>query len=478
MSTFETTPPSSPPNQPPEAPPTREASHAVYRRSPISRLLGSVSGYGGDGTNRHEARRAAAGGLLLLMTASMALGSGSLFAHDLVKLDWPFALAVGVFWGVLVFSFDRYIIIALDDARGTRRLVTGLLRLAMAALLGFVVAEPFVLRVFDTEVAEQLASTNETAWQDAQKQIAANDDYGIKAQKTAQAEVDRLQLLAAADGPNQAAVDEDAAVVRLQKEYDDAVAAANAQNKLVSCEDKGSCGTGQAGAGPEWERKKAVLDQLWQDAAGVKAELQKARDDAAKQSASMVEKAAVDARRALPAAKADLTKIKHDRAEALVTRKDAIYNAQGLGAQMHALDQLKEHNSSIRLEWMLITLLLVVVDTSAVGLKLMQPESTSSQIAAIENATAIAQAELRRDHEVRVTEADLVADAEAHAADRDLFGGIQDDLRQQAADESRAQAEDTVRLGPRRIFQQVHDEFGERLDGRYRPGRRGPAQSA
>ncbi len=99
-------------------------------------------------------------GMGVLLTASFG-GASAAFAvsfvlHAPVTRLWP----VAVFWGLTLANIDRLLLLI---TASKSRLLAMLPRLAISALLGFLIAEPLTLRIFQPEINAQVAITRQQA---------------------------------------------------------------------------------------------------------------------------------------------------------------------------------------------------------------------------------------------------------------------------------------------------------------------------
>ena len=112
------------------------------------------------------AKYAGIGGTILF-TALMAMLSGG-YALYTVFDNPQTAIAFGVFWGLLIFNLDRFIVNTMySDGKVTiswREFYSGLPRIIMAIFLGIVISTPLELRIFESEIDVRIA-------EDAQKKI-------------------------------------------------------------------------------------------------------------------------------------------------------------------------------------------------------------------------------------------------------------------------------------------------------------------
>lgn len=108
------------------------------------------------------AKYAGIGGTILF-TALMAMLSGG-YALYFVFDSVPKAIAFGVFWGMLIFNLDRFIVNTMySDGKVTiswRELSSGLPRIIMAIFLGIVISTPLEMKIFEDRINSQLIKDN------------------------------------------------------------------------------------------------------------------------------------------------------------------------------------------------------------------------------------------------------------------------------------------------------------------------------
>lgn len=95
----------------------------------------------------------------ILFTALMAALSGG-YALNFVFKDTIIAIAFGIFWGLLIFNLDRFIVNTMySDGKYTiswAELKSGLPRIIMAIFLGIVISTPLELKIFFKEIDTQM----------------------------------------------------------------------------------------------------------------------------------------------------------------------------------------------------------------------------------------------------------------------------------------------------------------------------------
>src|SRR3954452_19821139 len=105
-----------------------------------------------------RARFVALGGVLL-STGALAVLSAAFAVHMALGVWWPFALLVGAFWGLVIVNLDRMLLVGMaHDSSVKRNAILAVPRIALALVLGTVIATPLTLQVFHREIDTQLVT--------------------------------------------------------------------------------------------------------------------------------------------------------------------------------------------------------------------------------------------------------------------------------------------------------------------------------
>ena len=108
------------------------------------------------------AKYAGIGGTIFF-TALMAMLSGG-YAMYFVFENVATAIAFGIFWGMLIFNLDRFIVNTMySDGKVTiswREFYCGLPRIIMAIFLGIVISTPLEMKIFEDRINSQLVQDN------------------------------------------------------------------------------------------------------------------------------------------------------------------------------------------------------------------------------------------------------------------------------------------------------------------------------
>lgn len=118
-------------------------------------------------------------GSTLLLTAILASLSGGYAIYSTFQ-SIPISIIIGAFWGVVIFSLDRYIVTSIDK-KGVwwNQLLTAFPRLLMAFVLAITISKPLELRLFQDavnksmgEISDASISGCETDWNNERDKLA------------------------------------------------------------------------------------------------------------------------------------------------------------------------------------------------------------------------------------------------------------------------------------------------------------------
>jgi len=349
------------------------------------------------------------------------------------------AVPLAIVWAAIIFNLDRFLTSTMTSTRSVGKLLAlALPRVAMAAVIGFLVAEPLVLQVFHNDIAREVASTNIT--QSQSDQAALEEGPEKKALDAASARVTALENQAAT-GVVAGTESGSATTAAAQATVDDLTAKMAEQQKtidaaraLYQCELTGEgagtvpgC-TGVNGQGSSSEAARAQLAQAQQTYDGLAAQLRTANDDLAAAEAAARENTSASeatnrqqAKDQLPAAQ----KTYEDALAAYNARADAVAQgnagAVGLLSQITGLNRLGEKEPAIFWAHWLIAALFFMIELLPVIVKVLTSwgePSLYERTAAIRKQVELDRvtAEGFRDRAAIVTTADAAASAPGTAA--------------------------------------------------------------
>lgn len=263
------------------------------------------------------AKYAGIGGTILF-TALMAVLSGG-YALYFVFESVPKAIAFGIFWGMLIFNLDRFIVNTMySDGKVTiswREFYSGLPRIIMAVFLGIVISTPLEMKIFEDRINSQLVKDNIERTNASREKV----NEGIKTLS------DRRNLL---EGQ--------------QKEIQDRLAKANEELKKES---EGSAFSGKAGHGQIYkdkeEHRNAIMNELqaWNEAH--KNELEDLKGQ---------------------------IKINRDKGNADIAKGN---EEDGFCVRYEAFSNVKKSNLALNIVSIVIMLLFIIIETAPTFFKMM-----------------------------------------------------------------------------------------------------------
>jgi len=115
-------------------------------------------------------------GLLLLIPSLFAFISAGYWLSTVFEnssMKWLIVVLGGLFWSFTIFSLDRFLVMTTKKSENILRdlcSISVVSRLALAVLLGFVIAHPLVLKMFEPNLKEILFQQKEVAVQKISKE--------------------------------------------------------------------------------------------------------------------------------------------------------------------------------------------------------------------------------------------------------------------------------------------------------------------
>jgi hypothetical protein len=327
-------------------------------------------------------------GWVILITSGMAVVSMWFALTSALGVHAYAALPLALLWGLVIMGIDRWLVTSLPYDR-TRKWFIAAPRLALAILLGSLISTPIVLRVFQSEINNQISVIKQ---ENAANFIASQQRSTVQ-QQVAKWQATVTNLNKVIDSGGQAPINpgSDPTVQGLTKQMNAAQAQANKDYTEWKCELYGGhCGAPK-GNGPlaqathrRYQADLAQVSALQTRIKGRESALQ-ANDQASQQIRLQ------QAQQQLPEAKAQLT-LAQNRETALANGFDATNEStNGLLIRLQALDQLTAKGGSLSVVRWLLFLLFLVIEVLPVMVKLLTPPGQYEAILRTAN-----QHELRR----------------------------------------------------------------------------------
>jgi hypothetical protein len=299
------------------------------------------------------------------------------------------AVPLAIVWALIIFNLDRFLTSTMTSTRNVWRLVgLAIPRIVMAAIIGFVVAEPLVLQIFHNDIAREVASTNITQAQSDQDALETGPEKkALDAASDRVAELENQAATGIVAGTDSSSASESAA----QATIDDVTAKMTAQQAVIDqarvlyqCELTGEgagtvpgC-TGVNGEGASSDAAKAQLAEAQQTYDALAAQLRTANEELAAAGTSAKENTTASETQNREEAKSQLPAARDSYETAL-----AAYNARaesvasgnagaiGLLSQISGLNRLSEKEPTILWAHILIAALFFMIELLPVLVKVL-----------------------------------------------------------------------------------------------------------
>jgi hypothetical protein len=357
---------------------------------------------------------------VLLTTAALAVVSMTFALHDGVKAPLAPSVILGAAWGVVILNLDRFLVLSMGSTRDRKRLVfITLPRVALAVVLALVVSTPLVLRIFASDINQQLfvmqqqESRSEAALearsgeqqQASQVETKINTDQGIlnghlpqsitsPQLQSAQAQVSKLQKQASSD-------------------YQAEVTAHEAwQCELTGQNCEGS--SGKVGDGPRAQAKYLEYEQDVKNYNSVESQLTAAQaaDKSAQSSfngdlSSRVQQVEAAARQALPGLQSEYQKLEAGLQATAANGRKVNEDNTGILAQLQALSDASAASPSLEAARLAVLLLFFLIEILPVTVKFLLnigPPSAYEVVAKLREDELIDAASTRRVENRRIGE--------------------------------------------------------------------------
>ncbi len=376
---------------------------------------------------------------VLLTTAGLAVVSMTFALHDGVKAPLAPSVILGLLWGVVILNLDRFLVLSMGSTRDRKRLVLITLpRLALAVLLALVISTPLVLRIFQSDINQQLFIMQQ---QESRREASLEAASGEQQQANqVEAQIDTDQGILNGHLPQTITSPQlqsaQTQVSKLQKEAQSDFQAEVTAREAWQCElDGQSCegSSGKVGDGPRAQAKYLEYQHDLNTYDTVESELSTAQatEKTAQQSftgdlASRVQQVKAAARQALPGLQREHAGLEAGlQATAAAGRKLNDANT-GILAQLQALSDASAASPSLETARLAVLLLFFLIEILPVGVKFLLnigPPSAYEVVAKLREDELVDAAHTRRVESRRIGESrsqariSLAADMQQKRAD-------------------------------------------------------------
>jgi hypothetical protein len=310
-------------------------------------------------------------GWAILITSGIAAVSMWFALANALGLSPVLALPLALLWGLVIMGIDRWLITSMPP-RGSWRWAAAVPRLLLAFLLGTIISTPIVLRIFQTEINNEIALIDT---QQANAYLASQQNSQISAKVNYwQAQVTNLENVINSRGQTPLDFSADPQILSLTKQLDTWLGLEQTYYDQWQCQLYGIAPNGlrcKPGNGPLAQNSHGAYEQAKEQVATITSEIT-ARKTAL--SSNSVQAAAIrlqEAQNALPQAQAELRSYRNQQ-DNLRNQYESTLPRNGLLIRLQALGQLSSGDFTVAMARFLIFLLFLVIECLPVTVKLMQ----------------------------------------------------------------------------------------------------------
>ena len=278
----------------------------------------------------------------ILTTAVMASLSATYAFYVSMQPPVLVAVLLGLLWGAGILNLDRWIVNSTKRQGNVFKDIGMFLpRLLLALVIGAVISEPFVLRIFNSEIQSELQ-----VMQDEQKSAFATawlQDPRYLTLLKQQGQVATMSTQLATGVPTDAVVD-NPLVKSLTAQLATVDTRLAEADKAVSCEGVGTCGSGTAGAGPVFKANQERSSRLQAQRSQLAAQLDAATTKASSQAATVATLTGPARHAQLDQLERAVALAQEQRSRDVATFTSRVTHGDGLLSRIEALDRLgKQH---------------------------------------------------------------------------------------------------------------------------------------
>jgi len=317
-------------------------------------------------------------GWAILITCGMATISMWFALVNAMGFSPLVSLPVAVLWGLIIMGIDRWLVTSMP-LDGKRKLLIAAPRLALAILLGSLISTPIVLRIFESEINNQISvikAQNEATFLNSTQHSAIQGRI-----TTWQNAVNNYETVIDSKGSAPINPATDPTVVGLTSQLKTARSNATTDYNAWQCQLYGgtSCHAPN-GNGPlaQASHQRYLNDEA--QVANLTQEIQQREQALQTTNASSQASRLEQAQKALPTAEAQLNAAQAEENSLTDNFQNTNNATNGLLIRLKALDQLSAGSSTLQAARILLFLLFLVIEILPVTVKLLQPKGNYEEI--------------------------------------------------------------------------------------------------
>lgn len=305
------------------------------------------------------AKYAGIGGTILF-TALMAMLSGG-YAIYTVFDSTIVAICFGIFWGLLIFNLDRFMVNTMYSD-GTHKITFeefkgGIPRLILAIFLGIVISTPIEMRIFDDKIQSQLLIDQGKVSDDVK--IANESLYNERTRLSELRSTYEVKLTELRNGDTNGY---SSRITTIEKSLEEA------ENRLYN-ETNGTGITQKKGYGPAAKQLQEQVDRLRSDLKELKEQerIEKSKNQ------EFIEKEIINTQTYIDDIDRQLREITEQIAQKEKEKEKATKALKGFTARLNAMSEVTEYSKNPMLYWarVMIMLLFITIEIIPTLFKMM-----------------------------------------------------------------------------------------------------------
>jgi hypothetical protein len=324
--------------------------------------------------------------IVLLTTSGIGTLSMMFALHDGVGTPLAVAIIGGLVWGFIILNLDRFLVLSMGHTRDWKRLLLmALPRLALAAVISTVVAAPLTLRIFASDIKNEMVQVNADESKQVAKEQLQTGPATQAASTFAKINTDKQILAGHLQGTvsNPEVTFWQNKVDTLTAQVHQAQTAMDKAQAAYQCELDGSgphCegASNLEGDGPIAQLKKTEFNQAQQKFQSLNTQLQSAQQHLAT-AQSAAEKASnqtlrqqkSEAKAALPGLEKQYSQLEAQLKQNEHQAQDAVQGNTGILAQLQDLSAAGAKNPMLSVAQWVVTLLFFCIEILPVMVKVL-----------------------------------------------------------------------------------------------------------
>jgi hypothetical protein len=324
--------------------------------------------------------------IVLLTTSGIGTLSMMFALHDGVGTALAVAIAGGLVWGFIILNLDRFLVLSMGHTRDWKRLLLmALPRLALAAVISMVVATPLTLRIFASDIKNEMVQVNANESRQVAKQQLQSGPATQAAATLAKINTDKQILAGHLQGTvsNPGVTFWQNKVDTLTTQVQQAQTAMDKAQAAYQCEVDGSgphCegASNLQGDGPMAQLKKTEFDQAQQKYQSLSTQLGSAQQQLAtaqsaaeKASGQTLQQQQSEAKAALPGLEKQYSQLEAQLKQNEAQAQKAVQGNTGILAQLQDLSAAGAKNPMLSVAQWVVTLLFFCIEILPVMVKVL-----------------------------------------------------------------------------------------------------------